>query len=99
MPHHYWGAMMQWSLTLAEAQAVIALRMMGMAGVWTLPPAERQRMVAEKVWAATRSLTDTHKALLRGAAAPAVLAAAIAPVRRKTRSNARRLAKAGPRGL
>ncbi len=76
---------------LAESQVVIGLRLAGMAGFWPMGQAETKRMVTEKMQA---SLDSGHAALRAGmsGASPAQVAmAAMAPVRSKTRSNAKRL--------
>ena len=91
----YWGNAVQVGLVMAEAQAVIAMRVMGMMGVWSVPRSEDRRMVSEKVWAVTKAMTDASRASLSGAGPDAVAAAAITPIRRTTRANARRLGKRG----
>ena len=70
-------------------------RMAGMAGLWPVTPYENTRMVSEKAYAITKAMGNVAQASLRGAAPEAVMAAAIKPVRQKTRSNARRLTKRG----
>ena len=94
-PLHYWANAMEVGYVMAEAQAVIAMRLMGMAGVWSVTPTEDGRMISEKVYAMTKAATDSTKVALRGGTADQIAAAAIKPVRRKTRSNARRLGKRG----
>ena len=76
---------------LAEAQTVVALRMMGMAGVWTLSEGETTRMFTEKQQAFTQSALDLTAAAMRGNSPEQILAAAVRPLGRKTRANARRL--------
>ncbi len=94
-PIHYWANAMQFGYLMAEAQAVIAMRMMGMAGVWSVTPAEDGRMISEKVYAMTKATTDASKVALAGGTADQIAAAAIKPIRRKTRANAKRLGKRG----
>ena len=62
----YWGNAVQVGLVMAEAQAVIAMRVMGMMGVWSVPRSEDRRMVSEKVWAVTKAMTDASRASLSG---------------------------------
>ncbi len=75
----------------AEAQSVIAMRMMGMAGLWPVSPTEGNRMVLEKV--------EAWHDLLRAGAVTAfrppfdTVEAAVKPYRRRTRANARRLGR------
>lgn len=87
------------TMMLAEAQTVIALRLMGMAGIWRLDrgcPAEQARMVAEKFSAAHEAGRAAGRAVMAGLSAAAVADQALKPIRRRTRANARRLAKGGP---
>ena len=93
-PLSIWSNTMQASFMLMEAQAVIAMRLLGMAGGWSVPRTETNRMMSEKVWAATKAMTDVQKALMTGGDPSA---AALKPYRQKTRANSRRLAKRGPR--
>lgn len=88
-----------WTTTSAmmlEAQAVIAMRMWGMAGVWTVSPTENTRMVTEKLKAAQTGMANASVAAIRGGDAATVMSKAIQPVRRATRSNVRRLQKGNP---
>ncbi len=78
-----------------EAQAVISMRLMGMAGLWSVSPRENALMVSEKSAALAKSMNAASLAALSGGN---VMSAAIAPFRRKTRSNVKRLAKRGPKG-
>lgn len=94
-PVSYAANGMQLVYLMSEAQAVIAMRLMGMAGVWSVTPAEDARMVSEKVYALTRAGTDAARAMLDGAPPDQVAAAAIKPIRQKTRANAKRLGKRG----
>jgi len=83
-------------LMLAEAQAVIGLRTLGLMGLWSLGPRERTRMWAEKAGAVRQGGVAAATAALSGATPAAIAAAALKPVRRRTRANARRLARRGP---
>ncbi|WP_299043221.1 antifreeze protein [uncultured Tateyamaria sp.] len=84
-----------WNLAylMAEAQAVIGMRLLGMAGVFPVGPTENKRMVSEKVSALTESQIAMWRETLTLQPVNTVLAAGIAPLRRKTRANARRLTK------
>lgn len=93
----YWGNAMQVGFVMAEAQAVIAMRLMGLAGFWSVTPSENRRMVSEKVQAMVKGSMDAGVAELQGQPPDKVAAAAIKPVRRATRANCRRLAKRGPK--
>ncbi len=84
---------------LAEAQTVIAYRMMGMAGLWTLAEGESARMFTEKQQAFAQSAFDLTAAAMRGQPPEAILAAAVRPLGRKTSANARRLSRSFNRQL
>lgn len=76
-----------------EARQVIALRMAGMAGVWSIGPDESRRMVDEKVAALTESVKAAFAAGAAGTSAAAVAMPGIRPLRRRTKANARHLTK------
>ena len=78
---------------MLEAQIVISLRLMGMAGVLPVAKGEHRRMVDEKTKAAQEAGFAAARSLMTGAALPAVAVAAMTPVRRRTRANVRRLTK------
>ena len=82
-----------------EAQAVIAMRTAGMMGLWATRPQELSRMVREKPEAAAAAWIAATRAAMGGAGPEAVFRAALAPVKRRTGSNARRLARLGPPSL
>ena len=92
---HYANAM-QMTYMMLEAHSVITMRVLGMAGMWSVTPAEDARMVSEKTAAMVRSSSNAGRAMLRGASLDEITAAAIKPYRQKTRANAKRL---GSRGL
>ncbi len=96
-PLDLWANTMQLAMIAAEAQWVIGLRLMGMAGLWAVAPSEIRRMVTEKMQAFNRSMTGATLAAMSGNKGDAVLAAALKPIRRTTRANARRLAGRGPK--
>ena len=81
---------------LAEAQMVIGMRLLGIAGMWRVTPDESTRMVSEKLSAAQESALAATRAVLTGKP-PAVIAdLALKPIRRRTSANTRRLARRGP---
>ena len=88
----------QTGLMLMEAQTVMTLRLWGMMGLWNTTPAENRRMVREKAVAAASAGRAAGTALWRGQSAPEVALAALKPVRRRTRSNLRRLGALGAPG-
>ena len=80
----------------AEASTVMTMRMMGMAGLWSVTKSENDRMVSEKSSAFLDSATAASIATMSGKRPDEVMNAAVKPLRRKTRANARRLGKRGP---
>jgi hypothetical protein len=88
---------MQTGMMLGQANMVIAMRMMGMAGAWNVTPAENKRMVDEKTAAAVESGAAMTRAALAGKGPVAVAKAGLAPIARRTGANAKRLAKRGPK--
>lgn len=78
---------------LTEAQTVVTLRMMGMAGFWTLAEGETTRMFTEKQQAFAQSALDGAVAAMRGQPPERVLAAYVQPLGRKTSANALRLGR------
>ena len=85
------------SMLVIETQAVVWMRLMGMAGLWSVPATETRRMIAEKPAAFTESLVAGATAGVRGASPAEVVSATIIPLRQRTRKNARRLARRGPK--
>ncbi|MGY6548086.1 MAG: antifreeze protein [Roseinatronobacter sp.] len=79
-----------------EAQAVVTMRLMGMAGLWGVSADENVRMVDEKMKAAQKGMLDASRAAMRGGNAITVMTKAVAPVRRATRGNVKRLQKGNP---
>ncbi|GHF40961.1 antifreeze protein [Seohaeicola zhoushanensis] len=84
-------------MLMAETQAVIGFRLLGMAGVWSVTATENRRMIEEKLPAFTESLVAATLAGSRGGSPAQVLHASIKPLRKRTRQNSRRLARRGPR--
>jgi hypothetical protein len=55
-------------------------------------------MVREKTTAFSKSITAASLAAARGAPPETIVAAALKPIRKKTRANHRRLTRRGPKG-
>lgn len=81
----------------SEAQTVITLRMLGMAGLWSVAKSENQRMLAEKLPAITEAMIAASLAGLQGQTPGQIAQATLRPIRRRTRQNFRRLTRRGPR--
>lgn len=92
-----WRTNMAFFSLAAEAQTVIALRTLGMMGLWNTGPGENKRMVDEKTDAFAKSAIATAGAIARGARPDQIAMAGLRPLRHKTRPNAARLTKAGPK--
>lgn len=94
-PMDHWANALQLGFVMAEAQAVIAMRMLGLFGVWSVPKTENRRMLNEKVFAFAKGSMDAGMAAVAGKPPDVVAALAIRPIRQATRSNHRRLTKRG----
>ena len=84
------------SVMLAEAQMVIGMRMMGLMGFWRVLPSETHRMSSEKLAAMGEAAMASTRAAMTGQPPIKVAEAALKPIRRKTASNVKRLARRGP---
>jgi hypothetical protein len=93
LPFAWWSLSVRTAQMLAEAQTVIAFRLMGMAGGWPVTSSESRRMVLEKGPAFVRAGGAAMQAAMKGRRPDQVLGAALSPIGRKTRSNARRLSR------
>tara|TARA_R110002124_G_scaffold113069_1_gene267316 strand:+ start:308 stop:619 length:312 start_codon:yes stop_codon:yes gene_type:complete len=94
-PFAYLNNAIQLAHIMAEAQSVIGMRLMGMAGLWSVPASEDRNMILEKIQAMVRAGTDVTVLMLRGGTPDQIAAAALKPYRQKTRANAKRLGKRG----
>ena len=98
-PFDYFRPAMEAARIMAESQMVISLRLAGMAGFSPMGQAEMPRMVAEKMQAGLDMGHAAMKAGMAGDSLPDIAMAAMKPVRRRTKANARRLSrKAGGKG-
>lgn len=86
-----------WSM-MSEAQVVIGMRSLGMMGLWPVADTEDARMVSEKLAAVTQSVKAAGAAAVAGKRPDEVAMAALKPLGRKTRANAKRLSKRKPSG-
>jgi hypothetical protein len=76
-----------------EAQTVMALRLMAMAGLIPQKAGENTRMVSEKLSAMNKANAAASKAIMAGKSPDQVISAAMAPLSRKVRANRKRLMK------
>ena len=93
LPIAYWALGVRTAQMLAEANSVIAFRLMGMAGGWPVSPSENARMVLEKGPAFLRAYGEAATAAMKGSRPDEIAAAALRPISRKTRSNSKRLSR------
>lgn len=94
-PVQAWQTGLQFVTMLAEAQVVVAYRVMGQMGMWSNTPDEVHRMLSEKPTAFLKSASAAMRAAQGGQRPDQVLSAAVMPLGRTTRSNMRRLARGG----
>ena len=87
------------TMMLAEAQQVMLMRFLGMAGLWSVQPSETARMVSEKLPALSHAARAALDAAARGGRPDQIAAAWLKPVARRTAANRRRLTRRGPRLL
>jgi hypothetical protein len=78
-----------------ETQLVMTMRVLGMAGVWSVVPSENARMVSEKAPAWAEATQAATGAALAGKRPDEVAAAWAKPLRRRTSANALRLGRRG----
>lgn len=93
LPLAYWSLGIRAAQVLAEAQTVIAFRVMGMSGALRVSPSENTRMVLEKGPAFMRAYGDAATAAMRGKRLDEIAQAALRPIGKKTRANAARLGR------
>lgn len=82
----------------AETNAVMAMRLMGMGGMWNVTKGEDARMWNEKPAAFQQSAIAATTAMMSGKRPDQIVDAAMRPLGRKVSANRRRLAKRGPLG-
>jgi hypothetical protein len=85
------------SRMLSEANAVMGMRFLGMAGLWNVGPSEYTAMIFEKQRAFSRSASAMGREIMAGSSVETIYKAGTAPVRRKTAQNYRRLSRNGAR--
>ncbi len=83
----------QFTSLMLDTQAVMTLRMMGMAGALPHAKTENARMVDEKGPAMTQAFQAATKAAMAGKSPDQIMTAAMAPVSKKVRANRKRLTK------
>ena len=84
---------MQTARMMIEAQTVIGLRVMGMAGLMPAAKGENLRMVTEKQIAFADAWMAGTQAMLSGASPGQAYSRALRPIGRKTSANSKRLTR------
>lgn len=83
---------------VADAQAVIAMRMGGMMGVWPVAGGETHRMVQEKPLAMIKAMVAMQGAIIAMQTPDQVMRAGLRPISEKVGGNAKRLTARGTQG-
>lgn len=91
-PVEIWQACAGLGMLAFEAQAVIAMRVLGMSGAWPVGKSENRKMLSEKPPAFAKAATAAARKAVSGARADQVLTAAVKPLTQTARANRKRLA-------
>ncbi|MBW4961320.1 antifreeze protein [Sulfitobacter sp. CW3] len=83
----------QFASLLFDTQAVMTLRILGMAGLLPHASGENSRMVKEKGPAMAQAYKSATKAAMAGGSPDQIMTAAMEPVSKKVRANRKRLTK------
>ncbi|NNK16275.1 MAG: antifreeze protein [Sulfitobacter sp.] len=78
---------------MIEAQAVVVLRLLGMAGIVPAHHGENHLMVSEKGPAMAQAFTEASMAIMAGKRPDEVFSAAMEPVSKRVKSNHKRLTR------
>lgn len=81
----------------SDAGTVVTLRLMGLAGAWTLPRDEASIMVQEKPAAFTDAFLASSRAAWAGNSPSKIVRAGLEPLSDRARSNRKRLSEGKPR--
>lgn len=92
-------ARLWWTLAhlASDSQLVVAMRLMGLGGLWAVPRGEAADMVREKSPAFTEAALSAVLTALKGRAPAQVMQAAVDPISDRARANRARLTQCGPR--
>ena len=92
-PFDIWRSSMEFGALALETQAVVTMRMMGMAGIWPVEKSENDRMLAEKNPAFARAATAATAVAMQGGRMDEIVSAATKSLTTKARSNRKRLVR------
>lgn len=81
----------------ADAQSVVAMRVLGFGGAWSMPRSEAGVMVTEKLPAFTEAYVSGMISAWSGDRPEQIGRITLAPLTDKTRRNRERLSELGPR--
>lgn len=79
-----------------DAQCVVAMRLLGFSGIWSVPPGESQDMIREKVPAFTEGFVAGILTAWEGLGPDQVMLAVVGPISARARENRERLVRRGP---
>ncbi|WP_229861765.1 antifreeze protein [Pseudodonghicola xiamenensis] len=79
-----------------DAQCVVGLRLLGLSGIWSVPPEESHDMILEKAPAFTAGLLAGVLTACEGHGPDRVMLAVVGPISARARENRERLVRRGP---
>lgn len=98
-PLGIWQAYAGLGMLAFEAQAVVGMRLLGMAGAWPVARTENRKMLSEKPPAFAKAAIAAARKAASGGSSDQILTAAVRPLTQTARANRKRLAaKAVSRG-
>lgn len=97
-PAQIWKAWSDLGSLAIEAQMVVTMRMLGMAGAWPVGKSENSRMVSEKPPAFARAAQAATAKALAGGRPDQILSTAAATLTRTARANRKRLVRGAGSG-
>ncbi|PWW01739.1 hypothetical protein DFR52_102403 [Hoeflea marina] len=92
-PFDLWRSSMELGALAVETQAVVTMRMLGMAGMWPVETSENDRMMSEKHPAFAKAATAATVTAMRGGRMDEIVSAATKSLTTKARANRKRLVK------
>jgi len=92
-PFNIWRTSAELGTLAMETQAVITMRMMGMAGLWPVEKSENELMMSEKQPAFAKAAMAATAVAMKGGRVDEVVSAATKSLTTKARSNRKRLVK------
>ena len=84
---------------LSDSQQVVAMRLLGLTGIWSVPAEENIEMISEKAPAIAEAFFAGALTALSGRGPDRVMQAVLAPISEKTSANRARLYERGPQAI